>query len=112
MQARGKVLRPESSGVAFLETAYTVRLHPRLAANVSGAYYFRTDTVTFQNPGMDRLSDSPLLGGEVYGGFSWSLFSDLLISAAGGVFFPRTGKVFAGDAALVYRAVLEAGISF
>ncbi|MDR1374708.1 MAG: hypothetical protein LBJ24_07030 [Treponema sp.] len=111
-QARGKVLRPESSGIALAETAYTVRLHPRLAADLSGAYYFRTDTETFQKTGVDRLSNSPLLGGEVYGGLSWAPFSDMLVSAGGGVFLPRTGKVFADDADLIYRVVLEASISF
>jgi hypothetical protein len=112
MQARGRVLRPEPSGLALVETAYTVRLHPRLAADLSGAYYFRTDRATFQNPGMDPLSASPLLGGELCGGLSWAPFSDLLISAGGGVFFPRTGKVFSDDADPVFRVTLEAGISF
>jgi hypothetical protein len=112
MQARGKVLRPECSGIALVESAYTVKLHPRLAADLSGVYYFRTDTETFYHAGIDPLSVSPLLGGEVYGGLAWAPFSDILISAGGGLFFPRTGKVFAGDAALVYRASLTASISF
>jgi hypothetical protein len=112
MQARGKALRPESSGVALLEAAYTVRLHPRLATDVSGAYYFRTDTVTFYHPDMDPRSASPLLGGEVYGGLVWTPFSDVLFSAGGGVFFPRTGKVFNDDAGLICRVSLEATISF
>ena len=112
MQARGKVLRPECSGIALLETTYTFRLHPSLAADLSGAYYFRTDTETFYHAGMDPLSNSPLLGGEVYGGLTWAPFSDVLISAGGGVFFPRTGKAFADNAGLIYRASLSASISF
>jgi hypothetical protein len=106
------VLRPESSGAALLEAAYTVKLHPRFAADVSGAYYFRTDTVTFYHSDIDPLSASPLLGGEVYGGLTWALFSDVVISAGGGVFFPRTGKVFSDDAGLIYRVSLAASISF
>ncbi|MDR1287221.1 MAG: hypothetical protein LBK08_06400 [Treponema sp.] len=112
VRTRGKVLQSESSSVALLEAAYTARLHPRFAADLYGAYYFRTDTVTFRHPGIDRSSASPLVGGEVYGGFTWAPFSDVLISAGGGVFLPRTGKAFLGGAAPVYRAVLEAGISF
>ncbi|MDR1250222.1 MAG: hypothetical protein LBK63_13090 [Treponema sp.] len=112
MQARGKALRPESSGIALLEAAYTVKLHPRFATDVSGAYYFRTDRVTFYHPDMDPLSASPLLGGEVYGGLTWTPFSDVLISAGGGVFFPRTGRVLSDDTALIYRVSLTATISF
>ncbi|MDR1419483.1 MAG: hypothetical protein LBI86_03835 [Treponema sp.] len=111
-RAKGKVLRPECSGIALLEAAYTARFHPKFSGDLSGAYYFRTDTVTFQHSGMDRFSASHLLGGEVYGGLGWTPFSDVLISAGGGVFFPRTGKAFAGDADLVYRVVLEASILF
>jgi hypothetical protein len=111
MQTRGKILRPEFSGVALLEAAYTVRLHPRFAADVSGAYYFRTDTVTFYHPDIDPLSASPLLGGEVYGSLTWMPFSDVVIFAGGGVFFPRTGKAFSDDAGLIYHVSLAASIS-
>jgi hypothetical protein len=112
MQARGKVLRPESSGAALLEAAYTAKLHPRFTTDVSGAYYFRTDTVTFYHPDIDPLSSSPLLGGELYGGLTWTPCSDLLISAGGGAFFPRMGKAFSDGADLIYRASLAASISF
>jgi hypothetical protein len=110
-RARGKVLRPESSGIALVEAAYTVRLHPTFASELSGAYYFRTDTVTFYHPGIDPLSNSPLMGLEVHGGLTWAPFSDLIISAAGGVFLPRTGRVFADNSDPVYRFSLSAGIS-
>ncbi|MDR1106547.1 MAG: hypothetical protein LBL44_09340 [Treponema sp.] len=111
-RARGKVLQSESSGVALVEAAYTARLHPKFAADLYAAYYFRTDTVTFRHSGIDRSSASPFVGGEAYGGFTWAFFSDVLLSAGGGVFLPRTGKAFRDGAAPVYRAVLEAGISF
>ncbi|MDR0720742.1 MAG: hypothetical protein LBF78_13990 [Treponema sp.] len=112
MQARGKVLRPECSGIALLEAAYTVRIHPKFATDVSGAYYFRTDTVTFYHSDINPISNSPLLGGEIYGGLTWTPFSDVLISTGGGVFFPRTGKVFTDNADIIYRVSLTASISF
>jgi hypothetical protein len=95
-----------------LETAYTARLRPRLSGDLSGAYYFRTDTVTFYHPGIDPLSNSPFMGGEIYGGLSWVPSSDVLVSAGGGVFVPQTGKVFTGDADLIYRFSLAASILF
>jgi hypothetical protein len=110
-QARGKVLSPDSPGIALLEAAYTARIGSRLAADISGAYYFRTDKVSFQKTGMDALSDSPLLGGELYGGVTWAPFSDVLVSAGGGVFLPWTGKVFTGGTAPIYRAALDVSIS-
>ncbi|MDR1949441.1 MAG: hypothetical protein LBQ38_08615, partial [Spirochaetaceae bacterium] len=67
-EAQGKVLRPMLSGIALAEAAYTARLHRTLSAAVSGAYFFRTDKITYTAPDLDTLSDSPLLGAEIYGG--------------------------------------------
>ncbi|MDR1388682.1 MAG: hypothetical protein LBJ31_01715 [Treponema sp.] len=112
LQTRGRVLRPEPLGIALLETVYTAGLSSGLSADLCGTYYFRTDRETFQHPGIDSLSRSPLLGGEVYGGLTWMPFSEVLLSAGGGVFLPRTGNVFTSDAALIYRVELGLSISF
>jgi hypothetical protein len=111
-QAMGKILRPELSGIALVEGAYTVRLHRRISTDFSGAYYFRTDKITYGDTDMDIHSASPLLGAEIYGGLNWSPFSDILLSAGGGVFLPQAGKVFKDDAGIKYRITLEASISF
>ncbi|MDR0710051.1 MAG: hypothetical protein LBF77_08300, partial [Spirochaetaceae bacterium] len=111
MQARGKALRPESSGIALVETTYTLGFYPRIAADLSGGYYFRTDMTSFYHREVNPFSASPLLGGELYGGLVWAPFSDLLVSAGGGVFFPGTGKVFTDNADLIYSVLLTASVS-
>jgi hypothetical protein len=110
-EAQGKVLRPMFSGIAFVETTYTARLHHSFSTTISGAYLFRTDKTTYTTSDMDAGSASPFMGGEIYGGLSWAPFSDVLVSLGGGVFLPQTGKVFSGNAQVRYRAELAAGIS-
>ncbi|MDR1970948.1 MAG: hypothetical protein LBQ46_03410, partial [Treponema sp.] len=82
-----------------------------LSAAVSGAYFFRTDKITYTAPDLDTLSDSPLLGAEIYGGLSWVPFHDTLFSLGGGLFLPQTGKVFADNARIKYRLELTASVS-
>jgi hypothetical protein len=110
-QAQGKVLRPMFSGIAWIEAAYSARLHPAFATTLSAAYFFRTDKTTYTAPDMDAQSLSPLLGGELYGSLSWAPFSDVLLSLGGGVFLPQTGKVFSDNAELQYNVELTAVIS-
>jgi hypothetical protein len=111
-QAQGRVLRPELTGIAFVQSAYTAALHPALSADLSAAYFFRTDETSYSDPGMDASARSPLLGGELYGGLSWMPLSDVLVSGGGGVFFPQTGKYFKDDAGLKYRITVELVLSF
>ena len=111
-QAQGKVLRPEFSGIAFVQSDYTTRLHETLSASLSAAYFFRTDETAYSDPGMEPSTRSPFLGGEIYGGLMWTPWSDLSVSLGGGVFFPQWGRYFKEDAAVKYRITLEAVFSF
>jgi hypothetical protein len=110
--AQGKVLRPEFSGIALVQSAYTTRFHEAFSASLWAAYFFRTDETTYFDPNMEASARSPLLGGEIYGGFIWAPWSDLSVSAGGGVFFPQWGKYFKDGAGLKYRISLEAAFSF
>jgi hypothetical protein len=110
--AQGKALRPEFSGIAFAQSSYTARLHHTLSADLSAAYFFRTDETSYFHPNMDASSRSVLLGGEIYGALNWAPWSDLSVSLGGGVFFPQLGGYFKQDAGLAYRIALEAGFSF
>jgi hypothetical protein len=110
--AQGKVLRPGLSGLALVEAEYTALLHRTLSAELSAAYFFRTDTQTYRDSGLDMTSLSPLLGGEVYGGFAWGPVSDIAFSLGGGVFFPQWGRAFAEDAPHTWRVSLETILSF
>jgi hypothetical protein len=110
--AQGKVLRPKISGLALVEAGYTARLHNTLSAEVQAAYFFRTDSHTYNDPEIDMTSLSALLGAEVFGGLTWAPVSDISFSLGGGVFFPQSGKAFAADTAMRWRVSLEAILSF
>ncbi|MDR2303980.1 MAG: hypothetical protein LBE10_05280 [Treponema sp.] len=111
-QSQGRVLNPSLTGIALIEGAYITRLWSALSAELSAVYYFRTDEISFFDSGMDDLSKSPLLGGEIYGALTWVPFSDMTFTAGAGVFLPKTGRVFRDDADSKYRVSLEAVISF
>jgi hypothetical protein len=110
--AQGKVLRPRLSGLALVEGGYTVRLHPVLSADFQGAYFFRTDSRTYNDPDLDGTSLSPLLGGEMYGGLTWVPVSDIAFTLGSGIFFPRLGQAFEEDASPRWRISLETILSF
>jgi hypothetical protein len=108
---RGKVLRPNFSGIALAEAEYTARLRPSLSAEIAAAYFFRTDSHTYSDPGLDLNSLSPLLGGEIYGGLNWAPVSDIAFTLGGGIFLPQSGKAFAPDTAPRWRISLETILS-
>ena len=110
-EAQGKVLRPMLSGIALVQAAYTLRPVRLFSAELSLAYLFRTDTVTFGSSGLDPESKSPLLGGEFFLNLFWTPFTDLLFTLGGGLFLPSMGKAFANDADVKYRVELTAVIS-
>jgi hypothetical protein len=110
--AQGKILRPKISGLALVEAAYMRRLHTALSAEVSAAYFFRTDTSVYADPELDAASLSPLLGAEVYGGLIFAPVSDVSFSLGGGVFIPKTGQSFIQEAPLRWRASLGTILSF
>jgi hypothetical protein len=110
--AQGKVLRSNISGLARVEAGYTVRLHRVLSAELSAAYFFRTDSSTYRDSGLDSASRSPLLGGEVSGSLGWTPVSDISFSLGGGAFFPQWGRAFAPDAPVKWRVSLETIFSF
>ena len=110
-EAQGKVLKPMLSGIAIAQADYTARVHQTLSGTLSAAYYFRTDRFTYTLNNEDMESDSPLLGAEIYLGLGWLPFSDLLLSAGGGVFLPQAGKVFKDGTGVMYRVDVTASIS-
>jgi hypothetical protein len=110
--AQGKVLRPNISGLARAEGEYTLRLHNSLSAEVFAAYFFRTDSHTYEDSELDGNSLSPFLGAEFYGSLSWTPVSDLSFALGGGLFVPQWGKAFAADPSLRWRVSLETIFSF
>jgi hypothetical protein len=110
--ARGRVLGPRLSGLAVAEGEYSARIHPSLSTQISAAYFLRTDTRTYNDPELDLISLSPLLGGEVYCGFTCAPASDMSVSLGGGAFFPQLGRAFESGASPRGRVSLEVILSF
>jgi hypothetical protein len=110
--AQGKVLRPKLSGLALTEGEYSARIHGSLSAEISAAYFFRTDSYTYSDPGLDGASLSPLLGAEIYGGLTWAPVSDISFTLGGGAFLPQLGEAFKEDAPPQWRIALETILSF
>jgi hypothetical protein len=109
--AQGKTLRTKLSGLALVEGEYAVRLHRSLSAEVSAAYFFRTDSSTYDDPNLDGTSLSSLLGAEIYGSLAWTPVSDMSFALGGGAFFPQSGRAFVADAPLRWRISLETILS-
>jgi hypothetical protein len=110
--AQGKVLRPKISGLALVEGTCTVSFHRALSAEFSGAYFFRTDTVTYSDSELDPASLSPLIGPEAAVGLTWVPVSDLSFTLGAGLFFPQLGKSFMPGAALKRRISIGTIFSF
>jgi hypothetical protein len=62
-QAQGKVLRPGLSGIALVQGSYTARLHAAFSADLSAAYFVRTDETSYSDREREASTRSPLLGG-------------------------------------------------
>jgi hypothetical protein len=110
--AQGKVLRPGLTGLALVEGKQRFSLHRSLLAEFQAAYLFRTDLISYTDPDLDGDSRSPLLGGEVYGGFTWAPSLDFSLGLGGGIFVPQWGRAFSPGAGLRWRVSLEAVFAF
>ena len=109
-EARSYVLESVFSGIMIINAAYKVRLLSSLSAEVGGSYFIRTDATSFTAPYLE--DDSYPLGLELDTSVVWVPFSDLSVSAKGGVFLPRTGTAWAADAPVFWRITLGAFFSF
>jgi hypothetical protein len=112
--SQGQVLRARLSGLMPIGLAYTMRPFEAFTFEAQGAYILRTDLLTFEDPvnELDLDSSSYALGGEIYFSATWTPFSDISWSLAGGAFFPQLGGAYARDAATQWRASLGCVISF
>ena len=109
-EAGGFVLKPAFSGIMHIKAHYKARFLPSLLAELGGIYFLRTDSVSFIAPNLE--SDSYLLGMELDAGLLWVPFSDLSISARGGVFLPETGSAWADNTPVSWHLVLGMIFSF
>jgi hypothetical protein len=105
---QGQVFSPALGGISLLKTAYTVRPRSALALTAEGAYFIRTDTVSFRDGGEpDKLKgDGYFLGGELYGTARWSPLPDLALTLGAGAFFPFLGNAFDRGADLRWKMAL------
>lgn len=106
---QGYILKANISGLSTIYLDYTARLLDNLSLNVSSAYFFLNDPVTYK--GLPSGKGGPPLGNEFYGHLIWSPFSDLQFNFGGGVFLPSMGKADK-TAGPLWRGELNAVIAF
>jgi len=109
-ESQGTVLTPVFSGVIIARCVYQIRFSQAFAAYLGGRYFVRTDAVSFADPYI--ANNSPLLGAEADGSIQWNPVSDFSFSAAGGIYFPKTGPAMAGNAPLRWSVKINAVFSF
>jgi hypothetical protein len=86
------------SGLMAVSGIFTFRPLEELSIVKETGFLMRTDLATFTAEGLDPGSKSHLLGLEIYLSLIWTPFSDLGLTAGGGVFFPLPESAFFNDA--------------
>jgi hypothetical protein len=106
---QGYILKANISGLSTICLDYTARLLENLSLNVSSAYFFLNDPVTYK--GLPSGKGGPPLGNEFFGRLIGSPLSDLQFNRGGGVFLPSMGKADK-TAGQIWRVELNAVIAF
>jgi hypothetical protein len=100
------------SGLMALSLITTLRPLEELSIVKETNFLMRTDLATFAAEGLDPDSKSHLLGLEMRLSLVWTPFSDLGLSAGGGLFLPLEGGAFYDDAPPKWNISLGAMLSF
>jgi hypothetical protein len=110
--AQGLVLKAKLAGLMTAKALYKARFIDAVSAEAAFRYFIRTDTETFRDPELDAASVSRLLGGEAYASLIWAPDPAVQLSIGGGVFFPKTGSAFTGNAPVRWKAAGSLVMSF
>ncbi|MDR2900087.1 MAG: hypothetical protein LBV20_01010 [Treponema sp.] len=89
-ESHGYILKEKISGLSMLKLDYTARLHDTISIIIADSYFVLSDKGSYQ--GFPSGKDGYFLGNEIYGMITWSPFSDLQLTAGGGVFLPMLGN--------------------
>jgi hypothetical protein len=100
------------SGLMALSGIFTLRPLEELSVVEETNFLMRTDLATFTAEGLDPGSKSHLLGLEMCLSLVWTPFSDLGLTAGGGVFLPFPESAFYSDAPPKWNISLGAILSF
>ncbi|MDR2048810.1 MAG: hypothetical protein LBP69_05095 [Treponema sp.] len=92
VEAQGRILKPDFSGIMTLGGSYRARFLPSLSAELDLRYFLRTDSSSFSDPDLD--GETYFLGGEVSASVTWVPVSDISFTLSGGAFLPQTGTAF------------------
>ncbi|MDR1278374.1 MAG: hypothetical protein LBK02_06460 [Treponema sp.] len=110
--SQSSVFSADFSGLMALSWIFTLRPLEDLSIVKESSFLMRTDLATFTAEGLDPLSESHLLGLELYLSLIWTPFSDLGLSAGGGVFFPLPESAFYSDTPPKWNVSLGVILSF
>ncbi|MDR0623787.1 MAG: hypothetical protein LBG10_05090 [Treponema sp.] len=100
------------SGLMALSGIFTLRPLEELSIVKETNFLMRTDLATFAAEGLDPGSESHLLGLEIVLSLIWAPFSDLGLTAGGGVFLPLPESAFYSDTPPKWNVSLGAILSF
>jgi hypothetical protein len=99
----GKIFDPGFRALMSAGVSYQARVLADFSAGAETAYFIRTDGETLGDAELDNDSDSPLIGGEVYGFLVWGPDPAIQVNAGGGAFFPGWGGVFRAGAPVRWK---------
>jgi hypothetical protein len=100
------------SGLMAVSGVFTCRPLEELSLAGETNFLMRTDLATFTAEGLDPGSKSHVLGLELCLSAIWAPFSDLGLTAGGGIFFPLPGSAFQHDAPPKWNVSLGMMVSF
>ncbi|MDR1099724.1 MAG: hypothetical protein LBL28_04510 [Treponema sp.] len=110
--SQSSVFSADFSGLMAFSWIFTLRPLESLSIVKESNFLMRTDLATFTAEGLDPLSESHVLGLELYLSLIWAPFSDLGLSAGGGVFFPLPESAFYRDTPPKWNVSLDVILSF
>jgi hypothetical protein len=110
--SQSSVFSADFSGLMAISGIFTLRPVESLSIVKETNFLMRTDLASFSAEGLDPVSESHVLGLEMYLSLIWAPFSDLGLSAGGGVFFPLPESAFYRDTPPKWHVSLDVILSF
>jgi hypothetical protein len=104
---QGEILKAKLSGLSVFSLDYLGKFHKTFSAGLNASCFLRSDLGTYNGyPVSSGSGDGYILGTELFGRLSWSLFSDIQINCGAGAFFPYLGNA-AKDTGALWRAEIN-----
>ena len=103
----GFIIRQKLSGLSIFTIDYSMRINQNTGASLGMSYFVRNDLAVYSGYPVAPDKEGYFLGPEFYGRVTWNPFSDLQLTAGGGIFMPIFGNAGTDRA----RWKIEIGLS-